>query len=160
MYRLGLGAGSIQLSVLVLPSHQENPEDGEGSVHGTPENHHILTWLSAREHFIDLCRRENFKSYITFGILLFSSLAARRWQFNCAFLDSRQLVLLSTLIKFLHSFCGQKVGTRRSEKFNPNWCQSFFILLSDGPDFTGTKQWGEALHYIRLFFKISGAKLV
>jgi hypothetical protein len=32
----------------------------------TPESLHILTRLPAREHFIDLCRREGFKTYITF----------------------------------------------------------------------------------------------
>jgi hypothetical protein len=43
---------------------------GTGSVHETPENLHNLTRLSAREHFIDFCRRENFKTYITFWHLV------------------------------------------------------------------------------------------
>jgi len=43
---------------------------GMGSVHETPEKLHILTRLPAREHFIDFCRRENFKTYITFWHLV------------------------------------------------------------------------------------------
>jgi hypothetical protein len=40
------------------------PEDGDG-VPETSENLHIMTQLSAWEYFIEFCRRESFKTYIT-----------------------------------------------------------------------------------------------
>jgi hypothetical protein len=43
---------------------------GTGSIHERPGNLHILMRLSAREHFIDFCRRENFKTYVTFWHLV------------------------------------------------------------------------------------------
>jgi len=48
----------------------------------------------------------------------------------CIFLVSRQLILLSALPKFLHSFCGQKGCIRLSFwKFYLNWCQSFLFFF-------------------------------
>jgi hypothetical protein len=54
----------------------------------------------------------------------------------CNFLVSCQLVLIPALPKFLHSFCSQKCLSHCSERFHLNWCQSFLILLPEGPNFT------------------------
>jgi hypothetical protein len=70
MSPLGLGAGPIQLSVLVLPSHQKSPENGDGFSPWNAGKPLHLDAAVAREHFIDFCRRDIFKTYITFWHLV------------------------------------------------------------------------------------------
>jgi len=56
----------------------------------------------------------------------------------CVFLVSLQLVLLSALPKFPHSFCGQRVCVCLAvllKKVHLDWCQSLFILLSGVPNY-------------------------
>ena len=54
----------------------------------------------------------------------------------CIFLVSRQLVLLSNIPKFFHSFCGRKVCIPLNFwKFSSRLMSIVFILLSKGPNF-------------------------
>ena len=79
---------------------------------------------------------------IIFGILLLIILVTCCSQFG-VILVSRQLVLLSTHPKFLHSFCHQKGCTQLFFwKFSLNWCQSFFILFSKDPNFASIYKTG------------------
>jgi len=64
-------------------------------------------------------------------------------------LASRQLVLFSTLRKFLHSFCGHL-----------DWHQPFFVLPSKGTSSLPYRRTGQPVHYILLDLKIFGLTLV
>jgi hypothetical protein len=57
--QLRVGHLVISLGATTPPTHFE---DGDG-VRETSENLDILTRQSARENFIDFCRRESFKTY-------------------------------------------------------------------------------------------------
>jgi len=80
----------------------------------------------------------------------------------CIILISDQLVLLSSLPKFLHSFYGKKVRIplffkKMSSRlmliiFYPFVCDSKFHFY--------TEEMGWPVHYVLLFLKISGPKLV
>ena len=68
------------------------------------------------------------------------------------FLASRQLVLFSSLPKFLHSFCGHKGCTQLFfRKLTSRLMLIISILVSKGPNFAS--MWREPMHYILLFLK-------
>lgn len=45
------------------PNHQHTIKMGTQLVQETSENLNIVTWLSARENFVEFCLRESFKTY-------------------------------------------------------------------------------------------------
>jgi hypothetical protein len=97
---------------------------GTGPVYETPENLHILMWPSAREHFFDFCRRENFKacnflaSCCCFPVLLHvvdNFIVPSYLLVNWFYFQLLQNFFIPSVVK--------KRVSRRSEKFNPNLCQ-------------------------------------
>jgi hypothetical protein len=74
-------------------------------------------------------------------------------KFVCIFLVSCQLVLLSTVTKFLHSFCGKKgvpgsVFLKTFISIYANLFYPFFLRVQNSLPF---KEWGEPLHYVHTF---------
>jgi hypothetical protein len=65
--------------------------------------------------------------------------------FICIFFISHPLVLLSSIPEFLYLFCDQnRVSCCSSETFLLDRCHSFFIPLSDGPNFAS--MWKNGKH--------------
>jgi hypothetical protein len=80
----------------------------------------------------------------------------------CTFLVFRQLVLISALPKCLHFFCDKKGCTMLFLWKFSCWLMSIvFYLFSKRPNLASMLKNGErTVHYILLFFKISGPDLV
>jgi hypothetical protein len=81
--------------------------------------------------------------------------------FICIFLVSRQLVLHSAVPKFLLSSCGKKYCSRLFF-WKVSWrliSIIFFNFLSVQISFP-YKKWGKPVHYICLFLKMFGPKLI
>ena len=80
---------------------------------------------------------------------------------SCMFVVSRQLVLLATFPKILHSFCGQKECTRlffwEKNRLDVN---CFFFILFRVQMSLPYNRVEDPVHYILLFLKTSGPKLV
>jgi hypothetical protein len=66
----------------LYPAINKTLKMGKESVPQKPENIHVLTRLSAQEHFIEFCRRESFKTdsrvFVTLFVVRFHPAAEER----------------------------------------------------------------------------------